>query len=297
MHLEIKKHDGPSRLGLFHYDGLKIKTPNFFSVLTDNWSIEHDIYITSYDNNVNLNPVILDYGSQFVEKDINGFGILPKMDAGFDVPREIAQESVTKTLDYARRYPDFGAEIVGSKYKDLREECATELKSRPLLALANGDKMVRNPRLLVDIITSIRDIVSPNTAVYLKGVPPHMFCLLSYMGVDFFDSVDCISKAWEKKMITSRGYLDLENIVELPCTCNACKDMTPEDLGSDVNKLIQHNFNATLKTIREIRIAIRLNELRNLVEERASADVNSMVALRLLDREKGDFLERYTRVS
>ncbi|MFQ5974914.1 MAG: tRNA-guanine transglycosylase [Candidatus Hydrothermarchaeales archaeon] len=297
MHLEIKKHDGPSRLGWFHYDGCKIKTPNFFSVLTKNWTLKHDIYITSYDNSVKSAPVVLDYGSLLIEKEIKKFGILPRMDVGFDVPRDIAQDAVLKTVKFAERYPNFGAAIVGSKYKDLREECAEKLKDRPLLAVSNGDRLVKNPRLMVEVITTIREMVSPNSAIYLQGAPPHLFYLLSYMGVDLFDSIDCIAKAWGKKMVTSRGYLSLEKIDELPCSCKICRENTPEDLYQDVNKLVQHNFDTALKIMSEIRVAMKQDELRNLVEERSTSSVNSMVALRLLDMEKGDFLERYTRVS
>ncbi len=297
MHLEIRKHDGPSRLGWFHYDGQKIKTPNFFSIVTENRALDHDIYLASYDIENNPDPTIIDYGSLLIEKEIKGFGILPRMNVGFDVPKEIAQDAVLKTVKFAKGHPDLGASIVGSKYKDLLIECAENLKDHPLLVISNGDKLVNNPRLMVDVITSIRDRVSPNSAFYMPGVPPHLFYLLTYMGVDFFDSTECIAKAWGKKMITSRGDLYLDRLDELPCSCNICRENTPEDLSSDVNKLIEHNFGTALKIIKEIRVAIRQGELRNLVEEKASSNVNSMVALRLLDREKEDFLERYTKVS
>ena len=297
MHLEIRKHDGTSRLGWLHYDGSKIKTPNFFSVLTKNRTLKHDIYLSSCDNKDKPTPTMLDYGSLLIEKEIMGFGILPRMDVGFDVPWGIAEDAVLKTVELAKGYSDFGAVIVGSKYKDLRLECAEKLKDHPLLAISNGDKLVKNPRLMVEVVTAIREIASPNTALYFQAAPPHMFYLLSYMGVDLYDSIDCVAKAWEKKMITSRGDLFLEKIDELPCSCEICKESTPDVLCQDVNKLVQHNFNTTLRIIKEIRVAMRRNELRNLVEEKASSNVNSMVALRLLDREKEDFLERYTRVA
>lgn len=296
MFIEIKRHDGPSRLGKLHYGDHKIKTPNFFSVLTKNWSLEHDIYLTSHENIAGKDPMVIDYGGLYIEKEIDRFGILPRVDVGFDVPREIAEDAVSRTLEFAEKYPGYGVVVVGSKYRDMREECVKRLRDRPLLEIANGGRLVKNPRLLVDIVTKIREIASPNTAIYFRGAPPPMFCLLSYMGIDLFDSIDCIAEARERKMITSRGYLDLDKIDELPCSCETCKGKGPSDLKDDVEGLIKHNFDTTSKIMKEIRVAIKLGELRNLVEEKASCSVNAMVALRLLDTEKGDFLEKYTKI-
>jgi predicted RNA-binding protein len=46
--------------------------------------------------------------------------------------------------------------------------------------------------------------------------------------------------------------------------------------------------------VREIRESIKDNSLRELVEEKSAADVNSMSMLRILDMEKQDFLDEYT---
>jgi len=46
--------------------------------------------------------------------------------------------------------------------------------------------------------------------------------------------------------------------------------------------------------ISEVREHIRNGTLRNLVEERAASSPQNMSALRILDREKQEFLQRYT---
>jgi tRNA-guanine family transglycosylase len=172
---------------------------------------------------------------------------------------------------------------------------ARKLGDRPLLAIANGRGLLKNPRLLVDIVVTVRETIPPNSALYFPFAPPHMFYMLTYMGVDLFDSADCIIKAREEKMLTPKP-LDLHRIRELPCNCGVCAGKTPDDLANSFDLLLKHNFGEAVKITKEIREAIRSNTLRELVEEKAAGDVGAMAMLRILDAEKGDFLEKYTPV-
>lgn len=225
----------------------------------------------------------------------SGVEMLPDEHVGFDVPRSIAEAAVERTVEFSKKHPTQGAVIQGSKYLDLREKCARELEDHPLLAIANGAKLIKNPRLLVEILTKVREAISPHSALYFPFAPPHFFYLLVYMGIDLFDSADCILKAAEKKFITTRGFLALQSLKELPCSCEVCKSKTPSEL--DFDDILLHNINIAKQVVREIREAMRGNSLRELVEEKASCCAASMAALRLLDREKQDFLEKYTAVS
>jgi queuine/archaeosine tRNA-ribosyltransferase len=298
MTLEILKHCGPARLGKLHVDGRKVPTPNMFSVITDAVEMEHDIYIASSDVKTRRKPIFFDYGSLNVTdkwKIKKGNSILPDYRVGLSVPRELAEESVSKTLRFAKKYPDGGAVVQGSRFTDLRVKCARELGERPLFVIASARKLLKNPRLLVDIVTSIRETIPPNATLYFPFAPPHMFYILSYMGVDLFDSAECIIKAGEEKMLTP-GILEICSLKELPCGCAVCAGKTPKDL-LDFDLLLEHNFNKAVEVTKEIREAIRANALRELVEEKAAGNVNAMAMLRILDMEKQDFLERYTGVS
>lgn len=297
MTLEILKHSGPARLGKLHLNGEKLATPNMFSVLTDAADIEHDIYITSSDVKTERKPLFVDWGGLSVfdeRKFISQNAILPDYHVGLSVPRELAEMSVNETLRFAEGHPDCGAVVQGSAFPDLREKCARELGERSLFVIANGEKLVRRPRLLVEIVTSIREAIPPNSTLYFPAAPPHMFYILAYMGVDLFDSTDCIIKAREGMMLTPKP-LDLHSLKELPCACAVCADRTPEDL-LDFDLALQHNFQKAVEVTKEIREAIRANALRELVEEKVCGSVNAMAALRILDAEKGEFLERYTGV-
>ena len=164
-----------------------------------------------------------------------------------------------------------------------------------MLAIANGAKLIKNSRLLVEIATRARETISPNSALYFPFAPPHFFYLLAYMGVDLFDSADCILKAREKKFATTRGFLRLQSLKELPCSCKICENKIPSELS--FSDILTHNINSTKQILKEIREAIRSYTLREVVEEKAACDATAMAALRLLDREKQDFLEKYTALS
>jgi queuine/archaeosine tRNA-ribosyltransferase len=299
MTLEILRHSGPARLGKLHLNGQKLPTPSMFSVITESVDIEHDIYITSTDVKTKRKPIFFNSGSLNVSdnwkiKDKNQ--ILPDFHVGLTVPRELAEESVKETLRFAKKYPEYGAVIQGSKFIELREKCAKGLEERPLFVIANGKRLLRNPRLLVDVVTSVRETIPPNSALYFPFAPPHMFYMLAYMGVDFFDSGECIIKAREEKMLVPKP-TNLHSLKELPCSCAVCAGKTPDDLAKSFDLLLKHNFAEAVKITKEIREAIRSNTLRELVEEKAAGDVGAMAMLRILDAEKQDFLEKYTGVS
>jgi tRNA-guanine family transglycosylase len=292
MILELQRHSGPARLGRLLYEGREILTPNFFSIATPRICLEHDLYLGSDAFDMDKKPQVVDYTNH----DIDKFGIMPDMHVGLDVPREMAEFSVEETLRFAGSYPDQGAVIQGSRFIDLRKKCAEGLKDRPLLAIANGRKLIENPRLATEIVTGVRDIIAPNSALYFPSAPPRAFYMLAYMGVDLFDSADCVFKAREGKIITSRGDLDLQGMREIPCSCCVCRGKSPRELIEDFEALLNHNFNFTLQAVKEIREAIRDNSFRELVEGKAATDVNLMAMLRILDKEKQDFLEKYTPV-
>jgi predicted RNA-binding protein len=294
MHLEIVKHDGPARLGKLHFEGVVVPTPSLF--LSPAVGDLHELCLELTPLGSQAKEVaVVSYGSIFSQEKINRFGILPSFPSGYDVPEGIAKEAVERTLEFSRDYPSFGVVVEGGKYVELRERCASELKDRPLLKIADSDMLVGNHRKLVNVVTTLRDMASPNTALYMPDTTPTFFPLLVYMGVDIFDLKRAILGAHENLYFTSTGVIEAKRLMELPCPCSICSSTAPQELIFD--KLLAHNIHVFVAGIREVREAIRAGTLRNLVEERAACDVNAMGALRILDSEKQDFLEKYTAVA
>ncbi len=293
MHMDILKHDGPGRLGKFVFEDLEIPTPSIL------WSrqggkppVDH-LELIPYGHAAG-EATILDYGSIFSKKEIKKFGILPSFPAGYHIPLEIAKKAVEETLDYAGEHPGFGGVIEGGRYLELLKKSAELLKDRPMVEIANSTRLIKNHRALVNVITSIRESVSPNTAIYMAGIPPTNFPALVYMGVDFFDLKMAILGAHEQIYLMHNGLYDLKRLRELPCPCGVCEKTPPGDLN--FKGLLSHNVLVTQAVIREVREAMRDGRLRNMVEERAICDVSMMGALKILDTEKQDYLEKYTPI-
>ena len=202
---------------------------------------------------------------------------------GYDIPKEIAKLSISTST----------TTLHGSKYLDLRLRCAEALKDKPLLRIANGKKLLENPKFLVKLIEKLREIVSPNTALYFPFASPHQFYILAYLGIDLFDTAKGLILAQRGFIQTTRGIHDLKNLKELPCSCSICSESSVEDLLKNKKLIAEHNTAIALQVLKEIRNAIRNNELRELVEEKASSDVNLMVMLRSISY---NYAEKYTLV-
>lgn len=241
--IEIKMHDGPARLGKF----LKLITPNL---------IELD----------------------------SSLKILEDEPMPYNVPKSLAEWSVKKTLEKAKLSEETGVGVVhGSRYSDLRLECAVELEKlgNSVLMIANPESLMGSSRDLVEIVTKIRETINPNTAIYYPFAEPSYMPLLAYMGVDFFDDISADFYASLNTLITPSQKYELKTY--------KLYDMNLEELKEYNKRTIEF-------TINEIRAHIKNGTLRNLVEERCCSSPELMTALRLLDRDHKDFVSRYTQL-
>jgi 7-cyano-7-deazaguanine tRNA-ribosyltransferase len=241
--IEIKQHDGPARLGKY----LQMNTPNL----------------------INLD---------------NSLKILKDEPMPYNVPKSLAEWSVNSTIEYASNSNETGIGVVhGSKYTDLRVKCALELEKlgNSILMIANPESILRNSRDLVDIIPSLRENINPNTAIYFPFAEPAQIPFLTYMGVDFFDSVSGDYYAELNTLLTSTHSYNLD-VYKL-------YDMNLEELKEYNHKSIEF-------TIKEVQEHIKNGTLRNLVEERSCSSPELMTSLRLLDRDHADFVSSYTQL-
>lgn len=290
MFLEIMRHDGPARLGKIHHENERIWTPNLLWHDAAGEGSPEFLSISSREGDAS----IVDHGTIFSGKEPLAFGILPSMPTGYSTPKEVAENAVELTLTYAKSFPGYGAVIEGGRYHELRLKCAREFRDRPLLKIGQGQKLLENHRKLVEVLTGVRDVINPNTALYMPFAPSWMFPLLVYMGVDLFDLKKAVLDAHLGVYHTLRGGYELPSLKELPCSCPECLTKDPE--GMTIDSLIRHNVNIGIGMIRLVRASLRRGDLRNLVEEWAATNAVSMGALRILDHDHGDFLEKYTGV-
>lgn len=202
----------------------------------------------------------------------------------YNIPKELALWSVENTIKYAEESGENGVAVVhGSKYTDLRVRCAIELEKlgNTILMIANPEELTNRPMDLVEIIVNIRENVNPNTAIYYPFAEPAFIPLLAYMGVDLFDRLSGDFYASLNILLTSSRKYDLNEYRLYEMSKNELKD---------------YNSRVMEFTVREVQEHIKNGTLRNLVEERSCSSPEIMTALRILDRDYPNFVDKYTQL-
>jgi len=228
------------------------------------------------------------------------------------VEREKAEKDLEITIERAKQAikhvkdNDFDMKInsvvQGSTFTDLREYCASELTKLDADLYPIGAVVplmeTYHYRSLVDAVMSSVANLPDNKPRHLMGAGhPMIFALAVAMGCDLFDSAAYILYAEGDRFLTTRGTIKLENLTEMPCSCEVCSKYTPDDLRAmdkekRVNLIAQHNLHVSFGELRLIRQAISEGSLMELVEERCRAHPMLLDALRHLGNYSDD-LEKY----
>jgi len=251
---EIKSHDGPGRLGKLG----EMETPNIFS--KTNISTEND--------SQNL--------------------IAKSEDAAYNIEREIAEWSVRKTLELAKQEKENNpncdiAVIQGSKYIDLRVQCAKDLEKLGYngLIIANGDDLLFHPRDLVNLIVELRKNIKASSYLIFTFAECQFIPLLSYMGVDgFLEGIGDYYSYLNVMMTATKNYdLGVYKIFEM-----------------DQTQIAQCNKHTIDFVLKETREHMKNKTLRNLVEERGVTSPQIASALKILDKDHQEYLQKYTQL-
>lgn len=241
---EIKSHDGPGRLG-------KLEG--------------------------NITPKL------FYRKEMN---IAPNEGSSYNIDKEIAQMNVRKTLEKAKKNADKCdfAVIQGSKYLDLRLECAKELEKIGYngLIIADSDELLLHPRDLVEMVVKLRKTLNPNTFLIFTFAEPSFMAILSYMGIDGF-------------LTDSANYYSYLNDFMTP---TKTYDLDEYSLFDEISQeqLEEYNLKTLEFVIREIQAHMKNKSLRNLVEERSVTTPQNVSALKILDKKYMSYLLENTQL-
>ncbi|WP_458456539.1 tRNA guanosine(15) transglycosylase TgtA [Methanobrevibacter sp.] len=274
-------------------------------------------------------PVMTDSGSfqlsvygdvEITNKEVIEFQELIKTDIGtsLDIPtapfveREKAEEDLKITLERAKEAVEFKKEnniemmlnsvVQGSTFLDLRRQCARELSKldADLYPIGAVVPLMESYHYkdLVDVVMNSMKELPDNTARHLMGAGhPMIFALCVAMGCDLFDSAAYILYAEDDRLLSTRGTFKLENLQEMPCSCEVCTNYTPDDLRAMPKEkrrdlIAQHNLHVSFAELRLIRQAIYDGNLMELVEERCRSHPALLDAVRQLGNYSRD-LEKY----
>ena len=274
-------------------------------------------------------PVMTDSGSfqlsvygdvDITNKEVIEFQESIKTDIGtsLDIPTapyettEKTEEDLAITLKRAKEAVEYkesknmemllNSVVQGSTYPHLRSYCADELSklNADLYPIGAVVPLMENYKYrdLVDVVMASVSHLPDSVPRHLMGAGhPMIFALAVAMGCDLFDSAAYILYAEDDRFLTTRGTYKLENLQEMPCSCEICCKYTPDNLRKmtkdERTKLIaEHNLNVSFAELRVIRQAIAEGSLMELVEERCRVHPMLLDAYRQLGNYSED-LEIY----
>lgn len=274
-------------------------------------------------------PIMTDSGSfqlsvygdvDITNKEVIEFQELIKTDIGtsLDIPtapfvtREKAEEDLEITLQRAREAIGYrnsqnmemklNSVVQGSTFPDLRRYCADELTKldADLYPIGAVVPLMESYHYkdLVDVVMNSVAHLPDNKPRHLMGAGhPMIFALAAAMGCDLFDSAAYILYAEDDRLLSTRGTYKLENLQEMPCSCEVCTKYTPDDLRAMDKKerrdlIAIHNLHVSFAELRLVRQAIYEGGLMELVEERCRVHPQLLNAYRQLANYMDD-MEKY----
>jgi archaeosine synthase len=167
-------------------------------------------------------------------------------------------------------------------------------QSVELVVAGNILELIGDPKRLVQYVTDLRQAVGYSRAIYAPGVGlPHQMALLSYLGIDLFDSISLALEARKGNTLFPDGTHARDDVAkEDMCHCHACVEGTG---GYEQN--LMHNYLMALQESRRIRHAIRNGMVRELVETRVRSQPWMVAAMRELDLRHHELVERYLPIT
>lgn len=189
--------------------------------------------------------------------------------------------------------------VQGSTFPDLRARCAQTLGEMefdvyPIGAVVPLMESYQYSALLDIVMASVENLPDSRPRHLMGAGHPMIFAFAVALGCDLFDSAAYILYAQDDRLLMPDGTYKLENLVEMPCSCEVCSNYTPEDLRNmkkvERTKLMaQHNLQVSFAEIRHIRQALSEGSLWELVEERCKTHPYLLDALRNIKKYTKNF--------
>ena len=199
-----------------------------------------------------------------------------------DAPRDVAEDDVEVTLDRIAEAVDrdtgfaVNAPVQGAIHTGLRRNAAERAAGLDgdVYPIGGVVPLMQQYRYaeLVDVVMAAKQGLGHAPPVHLFGAGhPMIFGLAVAMGCDLFDSAAYAIYAHEGRYLTPNGTHEIEELTELPCSCEACRDREPDALVDDPDTLADHNLATSFAEMRRVRDALRRGALFEHLERRCRA--------------------------
>ncbi len=172
-----------------------------------------------------------------------------------------------------------------------------EIDDKEIYAIKYAKQLFTNPTKFVYEIIEKRKEIGPEKILYVPSIAePKNLSLLTYLGIDLFDSTNAIVNARDKIMFFKNGNKKTKDMKENSCICPICIKSNKKPDEMDFEEILYHNYYILFSELKNIRNSIRNNSLRNLVEQRIKADSNLTTVLRIIDDKYYNYLEEKTPI-
>lgn len=216
-----------------------------------------------------------------------------------DASREEAEADLKTTLDRleeAKEYDlNLNAPIQGALHQDLRRRSAEAVyPDYDVYPVGGVVPLLQDYRYgeLVNVVVASKKGLGMDAPVHLFGAGhPMVFALAAALGCDLFDSAAYALYARDERYLTPQGTRRLEELQELPCECEVCRQHSVDDL-KEYSLLARHNLMVSFAELRRVREAIRKGSLQELVEQRCHSHPSLLDGLRRLG-DHVDYVEEY----
>jgi archaeosine synthase len=288
---EVIDRNGLARIGkwLIENQNKEVKTPNILFLESDEIKALDESEILISEKEISHDkPYIRSSESLFmgIQEDITDSNISPAL---FYPPSQM--ELNTHAAKLNKEHLSSRIFVVCGK-DEMVANSAYEVDAE-VYVLPNTLQLIRNPRSLIFTLVTLRKTIGYNKLIYTPGVGnPNHIALMSYCGVDLFDSTPLLLNARLGNYLTSQGKLSENDVRETFCFCPACSS---DEAGYE--SILGHNYYSAISELNLVRNKIRAGQLRELVESRIRSEPQMVSVLRVLDTKFHSFSEMYFPVS
>lgn len=182
-----------------------------------------------------------------------------------------------------------------NKIDDIKE--FLKLKNKNLVIIQYASQLFSKPAKFVNTFMNIKSEIDINNALYVPSIcRPSNLSLLTYLGIDLFDSTYAIIAARKNIMLFPDGEFPLDDLKEIPCNCEICCKIN-NPIKMRFEQILNHNYFTLFNELKFVRNMIKKGDLRSLVEKRVKSNPVLTAILRNLDMNYYSFFEEKTPVS
>jgi len=291
MEFVVQKRDGPARIGQLTVDAKTIITPAILFLQTDRCKAPRFADIILTDRALTTKKPVIQIGESFFSTSrnrklknpcVHDYLIYPK-DAPIDLHLSARLQNTFSDCC-----------IIPAKKEAIPDR--VEKNQMRLYFVANASQVFSHQSYFVEFIITVRQKIGYNKPLVLPYVgDPTSFALLTYMGVDCFDSFSAVLAARNETFLFPTGHYRRNALPESPCCCPICANT--DDVSSlGYEGILQHNYWMLWTEMKLVRNAISSGSLRELAETRVRCSPHLTGLLHLLDLQGYSFLEERTPI-